>query len=719
MKFIKFSREGEMPGLFWLYLVIYIAIASLIVINFEVDFIWLRNFAFRLRSQSFASQVSQTLRVGQIMENNANGTINSLEHLARLIRRSGADRQAAASDIQTFLKENNNIRELSLINQEGKEFERYSRSRSYSARDLRDFAFLETFEAAKNGQVFLSKVEYTEFAEPYVNISMPVRSVSGQVESVLFAQYFLRGVWEIALETRIGDTGRIQVIDDKGMLIADPRPARVMKKLNLLKVPPAKTVLAGEIYQGSKYLNENGREVVGTGVPIRFHNQKWGVIVEQDSTEVETNIAEIYKWLLIILAGNLVIIGILVILSWFLRQANKELVKRYYLSESERSELEKEKNKTSAIISNFVDPIIVTDSDWRLLLWNPEAERVLGLRQDMAGTALPVKGDKFLLADLRSVLKIDYTSRIIESNGPGNLLVEEMKLGGNEEAEVRESVFNAAAEKNRIQGAVYKVISAPVNDSQGGNLGHMKIFYDMTREKIVDKLKSEFISIAAHQLRTPLASVKWIFKMLLDGDAGAVNAEQKDLLDRGYVSNERVIRLVNDLLNVTRIEEGKYGFEFSPVDFSSVLQAVLANTEKAVAENRIILDINRPEIWPVMQLDQEKIVIALTSILDNAIKYSLKGSKIKVSINVAGEFLEFVAEDQGVGIPESDQARLFTKFYRGANVVRMQTEGNGLGLFIVKNIIDQHNGTIAIESRESKGTRVRVLLPLGIPPNNK
>lgn len=233
------------------------------------------------------------------------------------------------------------------------------------------------------------------------------------------------------------------------------------------------------------------------------------------------------------------------------------------------------------------------------------------------------------------------------------------------------------------------------------------------RERLISQMKSEFISIAAHQLRTPLSAVKWTIKMMSDGDVGSITPEQKEFLLRGYEVNERMIALVGDLLNVARIEEGRFGYNFLPTDFIAYLKQYVDRyhdqAQRAAVTINIITSITQLE---PLNIDASKMDLVLQNILDNAIKYSHPGSLITITITVDREQVSVAIADHGVGIPENQLHRVFTKFFRGDNVVRMQTEGSGLGLFIVKNIVRNHGGDVHIDSKENKGTTVTFTIPL-------
>lgn len=251
-----------------------------------------------------------------------------------------------------------------------------------------------------------------------------------------------------------------------------------------------------------------------------------------------------------------------------------------------------------------------------------------------------------------------------------------------------------------------------VSDDEIGQFG--KVFNSMVMNfRELDRLKSDFISVAAHQLRTPLSGVKWVIKLLLDGDLGEVNQDQKEMLLRGYETNEKMIKLVNDLLNVSRIENNKFEYKFEKNNFMALLGSLMDNSVLPSKERNIDvrLENHAGEVKEFL-FDSEKLLIALQNIVDNAMKYTLPGGVVTVTVEQKGNFLEIKISDTGVGIPKEEVKKLFSKFFRATNVIHLETDGSGLGLFIVKNIIERHKGEITVESEEGKGTTFIVLLPL-------
>lgn len=230
--------------------------------------------------------------------------------------------------------------------------------------------------------------------------------------------------------------------------------------------------------------------------------------------------------------------------------------------------------------------------------------------------------------------------------------------------------------------------------------------------KELDNLKSEFISVAAHQLRTPLSAVKWAVKMVIDGDAGALNEEQKNLLDQGYKSNERMITLVNDLLDVSRIETGRFEYSFVDGSLEDLVETTIQDFQQIVKHKSVNLKYDKPDApLPKVQMDTLKLKMVVENLIDNAVKYTAPGGKVEVLFKYDKNIIEVIVADNGVGIPKGQMTQLFSKFFRAKNVIKMQTDGTGLGLFIAKRIVEKHGGAIWVESEEGKGTKMHFTLP--------
>ncbi len=236
----------------------------------------------------------------------------------------------------------------------------------------------------------------------------------------------------------------------------------------------------------------------------------------------------------------------------------------------------------------------------------------------------------------------------------------------------------------------------------------------------LDKAKFEFVSVTTHQLRTPLSAIKWTFDMLAKGQLGPITADQKVFVQKGYESTDRAIAIVNELLRIDSIQEGKEtraNYQFSNVDIGDWVHNVSFPFANQLKEKQVNFTLNKPENPVVVAIDAKRLSVALENLLDNAVKYSKSGGAVTITVsdaklNSARSAVEIVISDTGIGIPEAEQQKIFQRFFRSSNAIKLVTDGNGLGLSIVKDIIDNHAGEIWFESKENGGTTFHIVLPV-------
>ena len=233
------------------------------------------------------------------------------------------------------------------------------------------------------------------------------------------------------------------------------------------------------------------------------------------------------------------------------------------------------------------------------------------------------------------------------------------------------------------------------------------------RFREMDESKSHFVSIAAHQLRTPLSAIKWTLQMLLAGDMGKISSEQQPLIAQAFTSTERLITLVGDLLNVARIESGQVLYRFESFSPETLANNLINESGYKAKEKRISLSfVCKTKPFPDAAGDREKLTMALQSMIENAISYTEPGGNVTVSLEKKDDaYYQISVSDNGIGIPKSQQHMIFQKFFRGDNVIREQIAGTGLALYITAKIIEAHGGKIEVQSEENKGTTFVVTLP--------
>lgn len=228
----------------------------------------------------------------------------------------------------------------------------------------------------------------------------------------------------------------------------------------------------------------------------------------------------------------------------------------------------------------------------------------------------------------------------------------------------------------------------------------------------LDEAKDEFISMASHQLRTPLTSIKGYLSMIIDGDLGKVSAQQKQILEEAFLSSERMVRLIGDFLNVSRLQTGKFTVEKHPTDLALLVQHEIDSLVPSANARGIQFVYRCPKKLPMINIDEGKIQQVVMNFADNAIYYSRDGSKIRISVAVKDDWIEYIVKDQGIGVPAAQQEQLFQKFFRAVNARQQRPDGTGVGLFLAKKVIDAHKGQIIFESKENKGSTFGFRLPL-------
>lgn len=227
----------------------------------------------------------------------------------------------------------------------------------------------------------------------------------------------------------------------------------------------------------------------------------------------------------------------------------------------------------------------------------------------------------------------------------------------------------------------------------------------------LDQMKSQFVSTAAHQLRTPLTALEWSLNELLEGDFGELKKNQKKLVEDIVIANKRLIRLVNSLLDVARLEEGKRGMSMQKQDIVSVVQGVGDQFKKIAKEKRIGFSFESSAKSLLVDFDKEKLNIALTNLVDNAVKYTPAGGAINLSVAGMEKEVCIAVTDTGIGIPEEQANKIFSKFFRARNAMLLETYGSGLGLSVAKDIVERHQGTIAFTSNVGGGSIFTITLP--------
>lgn len=364
-------------------------------------------------------------------------------------------------------------------------------------------------------------------------------------------------------------------------------------------------------------------------------------------------------------------------------------------------EIKLERNELGSIMANLFDGLIAYDQNFKVVMMNRAAERITG------ASFAEITGRPFTPADAKEA-KFTLLAQILY---PSIAPVVIRRTEGGVYPQIVDMSFADPVMELRIT-------TDRIIDPNGVLLGFVKIIHDRTREISILKAKSGFIEVAAHQLRTPLTSINWIFESLAKEQ---MTASQKEMVDMGVMAASNILKTVNDLLDVSQIEEGKYGYNFQAKDINVFAEEVLGEMMPYAKEMGIKVYLQKTEDPIEVSIDPQKLGIVLSNLVSNAIKYNIENGEVTVAIRRLEDrpYAELTIKDTGIGIPAEEMQRLFTKFFRADNAQKTVADGTGLGLYITKNIVRRHGGDIWAESQLNRGSVFHVTIPTDqtlIPP---
>lgn len=354
--------------------------------------------------------------------------------------------------------------------------------------------------------------------------------------------------------------------------------------------------------------------------------------------------------------------------------------------------------QSEALFNSIGDGAIATDEFGRIIRINPAALDILEYREDeVLGEWFP----KIIVALDENLTPLSLIDRpITKAFLTGKPISEKMRY--------------------RTKTGQYRPVSVTVSPIllDGRPVGAIEVFRDITVEHSIDRMKSEFISLASHQLRTPLSAVKTYSHMLLEGYMGDVVPAQKKALRTILSATNRMNELVNLLLNVTRVESGSIAMNPKRHSLQKLAEEVVKEMQVPAQEKNLSLHLKLPKQTLSVKTDNLLAKEVLINLVNNAVKYTPEGGEVTIGLTKKGEQAIFAITDTGVGIPAYSQDHIFTKFFRAQNVVKQETTGTGLGLYLVKGLVDTLGGNVWFKSEENKGSTFFFSLPLKTTKKN-
>lgn len=351
----------------------------------------------------------------------------------------------------------------------------------------------------------------------------------------------------------------------------------------------------------------------------------------------------------------------------------------------EKRRTEEKSHELEAIVRGIGDGIIVTDAERRLLLMNPRAAQIFGLRE-MPASSQPLDE---LIPNKELLELLDDTLR------------------STEQVAVREIALPPVRDKH----PVYQGLAAKIMNADGELAGIVTVLRDITGQKELERMKSNFLSVVSHELKTPLHSIKGFVDIILMGKTGPINAIQRDFLNTVKEQTAQLQRLINDLLEFSRLESGQVKLHPQEVELAGLADEVMEKLAPLAEEGRVKLISTLPADFPTVEADRVRLEQVLTNLIDNAIKFTPAGGSITISGEHLGDRVRLRVTDTGIGIPMEERERIFDRFYQVDSGSTRSYRGTGLGLTICKHIVEQHQGRIWVEGREGEGATFVVELP--------
>ncbi len=404
------------------------------------------------------------------------------------------------------------------------------------------------------------------------------------------------------------------------------------------------------------------------------------VVLEEKSTALEKDVEEHKKQ------------------EQFLEESKRATLNLLEDSWKAKEALAEESNKLQTIISSIGDGLILIDGSYHVALVNPTASRMFGMTES-----------ELLGQDLRSIVTLWRKNKDVIP--PSSWPIEEVLLTKKIITGTLEDNISLSTEKHPERIPI--VFSfAPLGVE---NAGVVIIFRDATRDRELDEAKSGFISVASHQLRTPLTSIRWYSEMLLSQDAGPLNDSQKDFMNEIHGGAERLYQTVDLLLGISRVESGKLKMERTPIDVGAFTNEITKELRSQIDMKSLSLSVIPPDRESVIVwLDSLTLRQVVLNLVSNAIRYTNEKGLIEIKwwMGDEGREVVYMVHDNGIGIPERDRPRIFSKFFRAENARSQVPDGSGLGLALVKELVESWGGKIWFDTAEGQGSTFFFTVPL-------
>ncbi len=644
----------------------------------------------------------------------------------------GQNIEAAIKESQEVLTESPSTSSVVILNPQSRELAEITSKGITPNNQLGVGLPSENFNQALSTNVAISKAFFgPNSVSPQIVIYTPVLNPAGNVLAVIKSRIELNLLPEVLSSLDLGQQGIAYVIDDEGSIISHPHASRIDSQTVLSRPVIDKLLHAGYASltpNDHYYTNEDGVEAIASSNIIT--ELGWILVVEQPTNVVFSPLTTTRTLLLGSLAIAVVLIIILTLIMSnslarpirFLTNRAKRLEKGDFsphpeirtgdelealsnsfdamaiqLNQRQRSltqankALTIERDQQQTLLQSLTDGVVAVDAASTIILFNKAAEKITG-----------VTAESMIGRNINAAIQLYSHDRLIP--------LEQYAV---QSPRNKKKMKDDGLVINTDRGALYLSMSVdPITLGQGEKRGWIITFSDMTKEREFETMKLDFVSMAAHELRTPLTAMRGYLSLLSDEAGKKLSQDELRYLDRSFISANQLSSLVENLLNLSRVERGALKLSINPIDLTTIIMSVMENLNSIAKQKNIDLAYNPLKQPVIVMADQFRIAEVVTNLVGNAINYTAAGGRVDIQFAINKSTVTVSVIDNGQGIPASAISHLFTKFYRVQSTLAMGSKGTGLGLYISKAIIDAHRGKIWVESVEGKGSTFSFTLQL-------
>ena len=727
-----------------------LSIRAKLLISFS--FILLLSAAVILVINSLTDQFIRAQQIG-ILNDKAQTVANSLQdffldteqsHLsiANDYRRDGeTGSKNFIPSILYLLRTHSAVKQVVILSTSGRELYKFDHHGRVSDDKLSLEIPTAAFNTAKGNDTGISKVYTPEGqTDPRVDIFSPIVDAHNGVVAIVKSQVQLDTLQQIFSRLELGRNGVAYIVDDEGQIISHPRSAQLQAQGQVSSRAVIEKLLRFTYKditsQDHYYTNEVHTPVIASSNKIA--SLGWIAVVEQPESDVFQQLSYMRTIIVAALIGTLALLIVLaLVLSNLLAHpitqltlltrrieegdytgtANiktgdeleslatsfgamaRQLASREHSLQDSLEEslklaqsLAVERDRQETLLQSLTDGVFAVDNDGKIVLFNKAAETITGLNSHK------IMGQ--VVDEVICLYHGDTPWPLAHYSSQSKPLKQKLKHEG----------IILEVEKRRL---ILSLSIAPVVLADQKTSGWVASFHDMTSERELEAMKLDFVSMAAHELRTPLTALRGYLSLLLEEVSKKLSKDELVFLNRSLISSNQLSSLIENLLNVSRIERGALKLEIQPTSVEKMIEGSMMNLQEVALQKSISLSYDPPKkMMPLVLADQFRAGEVLTNLVANGLNYTKSGGSVKVSLMEHNGFVIVAVKDTGEGISASAQEHLFTKFYRVQSSLAMGSKGTGLGLYISKAIIDAHKGKIWVESVANKGSTFFFSLPI-------